>query len=235
MHSLRFFMLAVMTLALVAASVAAQGGAPAQAASSCALKGAPELAGFRLGMSPEAVKKSLADASMFDSRLSAKSTTGARAVNIPAAELSEKAGEGIESVYLSFVDEKLTHIKVTFNGAGQWDGLQDFFARESERLGLPKPAGASSFEGSGGNERYVVRCESFSAVLAYAFGVSPSISVSDMAARTLVDKRRDKDETGVRQTRVRSLPSPFPQPPNPLPPQTSEPGPKRDPGSRGPN
>jgi hypothetical protein len=218
-------MLAAMIVASVASSVAAQGGAAAKGASSCALKEAPELAGFRLGMSPQAVKKSLADASMFDNHLSAKSSTGVRAVNITAPELSEKAGEGIESVYLSFVDEKLTHIKVTFNGAGQWDGLQDFFARESEKLGLPKPAGASSFEGSGGNEKYSVRCEAFSAVLAYAFGVSPNVAVSDMAARTLVDKRRDKDETGVRQTRVRSMPRPGPQPPNPLPPQTGEPGP----------
>jgi hypothetical protein len=230
MPTLRFSMLLIIILAAFAS---VPGQEPT--ASSCALKQAPELAGFRLGISPGAVKKGLADASMFDSHLSAKSTTGARAVNISAAELNEKAGEGIESVYLSFVDEKLTYIKVTFNGAGQWDGLQDFFARESEKLGLPKPTGASSFEGSGGNEKYVVRCEAFSAVLGYAFGVSPNVAVSDMAARTLVDKRRDKDETGVRRTAVRALPRPGPQPPNPLPPQTGEPGPTKEPNSRGPN
>lgn len=232
MPSLRSLMLAAIILAAAAASVLGQGRTAAS--SSCALKQAPLLAGFRLGMSPAVVRKSLADASMFDNRLSMKSTTGARAVNISGAELNPEAGEGIEGVYLSFVDDKLAHIKVTYNGAGHWDGLQDFFARESERLGLPKPSGASAFEGSGGNEKYSVRCESFNAVLAYSFGVSPSVAISDTAARTLVDRRREKDETGVRQTNVRSLPRPGPQPPNPLPPQTGEPGPQ-EPRSRGPN
>jgi hypothetical protein len=227
MQSLRFSMLAAILLAAVASSVFAQGP------TACTLKQAPELMGFHFGMSPAEVKKSLADTSMFDNRISAGSTVGSRAVNISAAELKAELGEGVEGVYLTFVDNKLTHIKVTYNGAGQWDGLQDFFARESSKLGLPKPSGADSLQGSGGNEKYTVKCEGFSAVLAYAFGVSPSIAVSDTAARTLVDKRRDKEETGVRQTRVRSLPRPGPQP-NPLPPQTGEPHPT-DPNSRPPN
>jgi hypothetical protein len=220
MPSLRFFIFA----AILTASVAAY--APAQ--ETCALREAPELAGFRLGMSPAAVRKSLADTSMFDNKISTKSTTGASAVNVSAAELNEKAGDGIETVYLSFVDDKLAHIKVTYNGAGQWDGLQDFFARESAKLGLPKPAGERSFEGSGGNEKYIVKCGAFNAVLAYAFGVSPNIAVSDTAARTLVDRRREKEETGVQQTKIRSLPRPGPQR-NPIPPQTGEPGPRKEP------
>lgn len=231
MLSLRPIMFTAMLLAAAAASVLAQEGRrqpPAAApSSSCAHGQAPELAGFHLGMSPEAVRKSLSDTSMFDNKISSKTTTGARAVNVSAAELNEQVNAaGIESVYLSFVDDKLAHIKVTYNGASLWDGSQDFFARESVKLGLPKP---SALEGSGGNEKYAVKCEAFSAVLAYGFGVSPNIAISDTAARTLVDRRRAKDEMGVRETKIRSLPRLPGQRPNPLPPDTGAPGPRPQP------
>ena len=224
MLSIRFSMLAALLLACVALASAQQ-----PQPSACSSKQAPELAGFQLGMTPAEVKKSLADSSMFDSRMSARNEVGSSAVNVPAADLKPEAGEGIESVNLTFVDNRLSQIKVTYTSATQWDGLQDFFARESQKLSLPKPNGAGSLQGSGGNEKYAVRCEGFTAVLAYAFGVSPNIMIADLAARKAVDVRREAEGTKVNETkRITVGPPPIDTHPKPPP----LPG---DPEQRGPN
>jgi len=220
MQSPSFSLLAAITLCCAAFAFAQQPAA-------CGLKQAPALNGLRLGMTATEVKKSLADSSMFDSRRSAANTVKSSAVNISASELSEENGVGVENIYLTFVDERVAHIKVTYNSAMRWDGPQDFFARVSENLGLPKPAGTDSIYGSGGNERYVISCSEFKAILAYAFGVSPNVTVSNTLARAVVDKRRDReDEQGARETQI--LPS-IRRPGrrgDPVPPQTGEPHPR---------
>jgi hypothetical protein len=224
MQSPSFSLLAALTLCCAAFSFAQ----PTQQPASCALKQAPALQGLRLGMTALEVKKSLADASMFDSRRSAANTVKSSAVNISASELSEENGVGVENIYLTFVDERVALIKVTYNSAMRWDGSQDFFARVSETLGLPKPAGTDSIYGSGGNERYVVSCNEFRAVLAYAFGVSPNVTVSNTLARQAVDKRRDReDEQGARETQIlRPIRRPG-STRDPVPPQTGEPHPSK--------
>ena len=219
MKSIRFC-LPVMLIVLVCAASSALAQQPPP---TCALKKAPQLNGFRLGMTAAEVKKSLADASAFDSKMSSENGVGSRAVNIQGSELTPENGEGVESVYLTFVDEKVAHIKVTYNGAARWDGSQDFFARTSESLGLPKPTGPDALQGNGENAKYIVECGEFNAILAYSFGVSPNVAISNMLARKAVDKRRDKQEQGRREV-MRPIPSPFPRR-DPVPPQTGEPHP----------
>jgi hypothetical protein len=221
MQSPSFSLLAAIMLCCAAFAFAQQPAA-------CGLKQAPALQGLRLGMTATEVKKSLADSSMFDSRRSAANTVKSSAVNISASELTEENGEGVENIYLTFVDERVAHIKVTYNSAMRWDGPQDFFARVSETLGLPKPTGSDSIYGSGGNERYVISCSEFKAILAYSFGVSPNVTVSNTLARQTVDKRRDReDEQGARETQILpSIPRPFPRR-DPVPPQTGEPRPSK--------
>lgn len=223
MQSPGFSLLAAITLCCAAFAFAQP---PPQPPAACALKQAPALQGLRLGMTAVEVKKSLADASMFDSRRSAANAVKSSAVNISASELTEENGLGVENIYLTFVDERVAHIKVTYNSAMRWDGSQDFFARVAETLGLPKPVGSDSIYGSGGNERYVVSCNEFKAILAYAFGVSPNVTVSNTLARQTVDKRRDREEEqGARETQI--LPS-IRRPGStrdPVPPQTGEPRP----------
>jgi hypothetical protein len=225
MSSIRFSMMTA--IILMCAAVAS-----AQQPSACAQKQAPELVGFRLGMTMPEVKASLADSSMFDSRMSEGTEVGSRTVNIPAADLKPEAGDGIESVNLTFLDNRLSQIKVTYNSASQWDGVQDFFARESQRLSLPKPNG-DSLQGAGGNEKYSVKCLGFTAVLAYSFGVSPNIIVSDVAARKTVDNRREAERTKVKETKGLIIGGPRVDPrvdPHPEPPR--QPG---DPRRGGPN
>ena len=223
MQSLRFCLLvAVIILACsyAASSALAQGGP------TCALKEAPKLNGFYLGMTLTEVKKSLADSSMLEAKMSTISAVGSRAVNINGSELSPENGEGVENVYLTFVDERVAQIKVTYNSARRWDGPDDFLARESQSLGLPKPsAGQGTLQGSGGNEKYTVECGEFNATLAYAFGVSPNITVANSVARKLVDKRLNKQETGGREKRTTILPRLPAPPPDPAPPKPNDPHP----------
>lgn len=212
MQSLRFCLpvIVLMILTSVAVSSALAQGQPA-----CTLKEAPELHGFHLGMTLTEVKKNLADSSMLEAKMSAVNTVGSRAVNINGADLTDENGEGVENVYLTFVDERVSHIKVTYNSARRWDGSADFFASVSQSLGLPKLAGGAALQGSGGNEKYIVECGDFNATLAYAFGVSPNVTIASLGTRKMVDKRREKQETGVREHRLPTVPRPEPPPTDP--------------------
>jgi hypothetical protein len=156
--------------------------------------------------------------------MSARNEVGSLAVNVPAADLKPETGDGIESVNLTFVDNRLSQIKVTYNSASQWDNLQDFFTRESQKLSLPKPTASDSLQGSGGNEKYAVRCEGFTAVLAYAFGVSPNIMIADTAARKAVDIRREAEGTKVHETKRLTVGRPPIDPQRNPPPQPGDPG-----------
>jgi hypothetical protein len=195
---MQFLRLAVLGGALVLACAASS----LAQASSCVLKQAPGLQGFRLGMTLAEVKAKLEDSSLFDSKISTGNTLGSRAVNINASELKPEYAESVEGVYLGFVDDRLALIKVTYNGAERWNGSDDFFARESEGLGLPKPTGPHSLQGGRGNQRYVVECGEFTATLAYSFGVSPSVAVSNTKAQKMVDRRVEKDDTGTRKVNI---------------------------------
>jgi len=188
MKSLRLTLLAASLLSTImlvcAASVFGQQSA-------CALKQSPELRGFRLGMSVLEVRRNLEDATQFDLKMSgngAKSFT----VRIPAAELKEALAEGIDEINLSFIDGKLAVIKATYNSGMTWDGAEDFLTKESESLGLPKPSAANS-SGSQGNEKYKVVCNGFAVTLAYSFGVSPNVTINDMAAQKIADQRKENE------------------------------------------
>ncbi len=179
MKSLRFIGLSVFMLCTAVAGFA-QG-------SPCALKQSPELRGFRLGMNVFDVRANLEDTTQFDIKIS-DSKAQAFGIRIPAAELKEALAEGIDEINLSFIDSKLAVIKVTYNAAMTWEGAQDFLTKESASMGLPKPTAANS-SGSRGNEKYRIECKSFAVTLAYSFGVSPNVTINDMAAQKLADQR----------------------------------------------
>lgn len=171
----------------------------------CALNQAPELGGFRLGMRQAELAEMLEDPSSLDSKLSAsKNIIKTEAVNITGSELKEKYAEGVDNINLSFVDGKLFVIKVTYHGGSSWSSQEDFIASVSEKLGLPKPSNSASGSSRGrGNEKYKVECRSFTATLAYSFGVSPNVTISDRAAQKMVEERREKNPEGeVREIRV---------------------------------
>jgi hypothetical protein len=190
---------------------AAYAFAQKQPPPTCPLKQAPEFNGFRLGMGLPDVKDNLADTSMFDSKFSTGSRTGAQAVRISGAELKDEYAEGVDDMNLTFVDKRLAVIRLTYHsGAGNWLGAQDFFKQISEKLGLPQPSAPNSTGGRGG-EKYRVDCLGFNVTLAYSFGVSPSVTIANTLAQKLVEERSEKNPDGeVKDIRITP-----PRPPRP--------------------
>jgi hypothetical protein len=167
----------------------------------CAVQQVPALRGFRLGMPLMDVKGALEDASLFDAKLSGGNSVGSRAIRIQGSELKGDNAEGVDDVDLIFVDDRLANIKVNFNSGMRWESAEDFFTRMSETLGLPKPAGAEQGRGSNQrNQKYTVECRAFSVTLAYAFGVSPNVTISDTLATKKVGDRRERTEEGEVKT-----------------------------------
>jgi hypothetical protein len=191
-------MIGSLILLICAAYVSAQQPQPA-----CAVKQAPVFRGFQLGMALHEVKDTLADSSMFDSKISAGNNTGAQAIRITGAELKDEHAEGIDDVSLTFVDKRLAVVRATFHsGAGNWLGAKDFFKQLAEQLGLPQPSAANSAGGRGG-EKYKVDCQGFNVTLAYSFGVSPSVTLASTAAQKLVEERGEKNPDGeVKHIRI---------------------------------
>ena len=201
------------TVVILLAS-AASAFAQKQPPPTCPLKQAPEFNGFQLGMGMDEVKDKLADTSMFDSKFSTGSRTGAQAIRISGAELKDEYAEGIDDVNLTFVDKRLAVIRLTYHsGAGNWLGAQDFFKQLSEKMGLPQPS-ASNSAGSRGSEKYKADCIGFNVTLAYSFGVSPSITIADAEAQKLVNERSEKNPDGkVKDIRITPQRPPRSQPP----------------------
>jgi hypothetical protein len=188
MKLLRTLSLATVILTCVAAALAQQ---PA-----CTLKQAPEYNGFRIGMTMMEVKDRVADPSTFDDKVSSANKIGSLAIEILGQDLKDEYAAGVEDVHLTFVDKRLAVIKVTYNGADNWMGAQDFFKQVSNKLGLTQVASTGSARGSGGNEKYKIECTGFAAILAYSFGVSPNVTIYDTAAQKLVDQRSEQNPDG---------------------------------------
>lgn len=187
--------LKIIFIILVAAVPCALGQkAKAQKGPPCPVNRVPEMRGFRLGMPLTEVKGALEDASLFDSKISGGNKVGSRAVRVLGSELKGDNAEGVDDVDLVFVDDRLASMKINFNSAMRWEGAQDFFARTSESLGIPKPVGEEASNQR--NQKYVFECQTFSVTLAYAFGVSPSVAITDMGAQRTIGERYEKNPDG---------------------------------------
>lgn len=169
----------------------------------CQLRQAPELNGFRIGMVITDVKSRLADPSTFEAGTTASANKiGVQAIQILGAELKDEYSEGIDVINLTFVDMKLAIIKATYNGVVTWMGSQDFFKQVSQKLALPQPSPGNTSRGRG-NEKYKLECTGFTAILAYSFGVSPSVTVYDTVAQKLVEGRAIQNPDGeVKDIRI---------------------------------
>lgn len=190
------FMKTLCSLMLVVIVLICAADAFAQQSAACQLKQAPEFNGFQLGMSLPEAKGNLADTSLFDSKVVANKI-GAQTVRISGTELKDEYAEGIDDLNLTFVDKKLAVFRATYHsGAGNWFGAKDFFKQLSEKLGLPEPTVVASSSSGRGGEKYKVDCIGFNVTLAYAFGVSPSVTIADSLAQKLVEERNEKNPDG---------------------------------------
>jgi hypothetical protein len=180
----------------------------------CPVQQVPALRGFRLGMPLTEVKGALEDQSLFDAKISGDNSVGSRAIRLQGYELKGDNAEGVDDVNLVFVDNRLSFVKVNFNSGMRWDSAMDFFTRMSETLGLPKPQEEAAARGSNQrNQKYTVECRAFSVTLAYSFGVTPSVAITDTLAQKTVGDRREKAEEGDAKTITISPGRPPRQPP----------------------
>lgn len=181
--------------------------------SRCASVQAPALHGFRLGMTIAQIAKRLDDPNFVSGRMTESNVVDSARLTIPATELAGDEIEGVEQIELAFVDSKVGVIKVVYF-SGRWPSATTFFGQSAQSLGLPVPDDAL-VQGRGRNERYLFECKGFSITLAYAFGVSPNITLVDAGSQRLLDKRRER-EMEIRQKTitptVRPLPRPAPPP-----------------------
>jgi hypothetical protein len=200
MKRLRSLQIVLFIAALTVTCAFAQKKKEAPQAAPCPVQQLPSLRGFRLGMPLMDVKGALEDASLFDSKISGDNSVGSRAIRIQGSELKGDNAEGVDDVDLVFVDDRLAHIKVNFNGGMHWDSASDFFTRMSESLGLPKPSEEGARGSNQRNQKYTVECASFAVTLAYSFGVSPSVAISDTLAQKKVSDRREKTDEGEVRT-----------------------------------
>lgn len=211
MRFLRFPVVAAIVLLSTAYTFAQQPPPP------CAVTNAPALRGFSLGMTVFEVRKMVEDPTMFDSKISAVNAVKTRAVRISGAELKGENGEGVDDVDLTFADERLAIIRITYNSATRFENSQDFFTRVSQSMGLPVPSDKDSTRGTRrGNEKYTVECVGFNVTLAYSFGVSPSVTLANSAAQKAVKDRRAKEGEG--DVRVIDI-TPTGRPPKQKPPR----------------
>jgi len=187
----------------------------------CQLKQAPEFNGFRIGMHIDDVKDNLADSSMFEEKRSAVNKIGAQAIQILGSELKDEYAEGIDDINLTFVDKKLAVVKATYNAAMTWTSAQDFFKQVSEKLGFPQPSSSNPSRGRG-NEKYKAECAGYTLIMAYAFGVSPNVTIYDTVAQKMLEDRNAKNPDGGvkditispgRPPRTNPAPQPHPVPP----------------------
>jgi hypothetical protein len=183
----------------------------------CQLKQAPEFNGFRIGMHIDDVKDNLADSSMFEEKRSSGNKIGAQAIQILGSELKDEYAEGIDDINLTFVDKKLAVVKATYNAAMTWSSAQDFFKRVSEKLGFPQPSSSNPSRGRG-NEKYKAECAGYTVIMAYAFGVSPNVTIYDTAAQKLVEERSERNPDGEVKD-IRISPGRPPQTRRPVPPR----------------
>jgi hypothetical protein len=193
---MRSLQLTGITLFLLSAGVSRVFMASAQQ-TTCPVRQVAAFHGFRLGMIPSDAKKNLEETGEFDETVAAATggAGGTSSAMIMASQLKADYADGVDNVYLVFVNSRLAVLKVTFNGSDNWKGAQDFFASVSESLGLPKPAGVDRSIRGGGNEKYKIECDRFGVTLAYSFGVSPVVTIYDVVAQKMVDERRDRENT----------------------------------------
>jgi hypothetical protein len=179
------FIRAVLILALIfvcALAVAAQGAKP------CPLKvtqltEAPELHGFRLGMTIEQVKARLPKLELGPTDPFGLMKTSFSPEFDPL--MDKTAFQGVRTISLEFLDGRLTSLWIGYNRSFKWQALDEFVMGMSRALGLP-PVTAWAQRSRGGQQ---LDCNDFQAT-AQMIGGSPSLHLSDETAHSTWETRQ---------------------------------------------
>ena len=150
------------------------------------LPAAPELYGFRLGMSKEDVKTRVPQAVFGRSDDFGVSKTTINPYFDPKIDKTKFAS--VRSVSLDFLDDRLTSLWIGFDETYPVQTVEEFVKTISESLRLP--GSWSSWKSRGQH----LRCTDFEAIVTTVAG-SPSLRLLDVAADdTIAERRRAKEE-----------------------------------------
>ena len=168
--------------------------ASAQQGAACNLSvgQSPRLRGLRLGMTAEQLGKLYPRLPA----LKADEFGQARANFSSLKDVDEAAFEGVESIQLNFVDERLVEFGVYYR-AVPFDSLSQFTAKLRESLKLPE-----AWEGEGENTR-TLACEGFrmeaGANSYWSHGMTPYVRLRQPGAEAVVAKRAEEKRERQRQ------------------------------------
>lgn len=169
---------------------------PSIAAQQCTLKSdqlldAPELRGFRLGMTLEQVKARVPQVQFGRPDETGLTKTSINPLYDP--RFDKAAFADIRTISLDFLDGKLTTLWIGYESSFKWQSVDEFVKGISKSLSVP-----GSWSPKRGGQQ--LRCDGFTVFVALIAG-SPSIRLSDDAADETITVRRE-EVTAAAEARV---------------------------------
>ena len=143
---------------------------------------APELRGFRLGMSFEQVKARVPQVQF--GRTDNIGVTKTTINPLYDSRFDKASFADVRTVSLDFLDGKLTTLWIGFESSFKWQTVDQFVTGISKSLNVP----ASWAPKKGGQQ---LRCEGFSVFVSLIAG-SPSVRLTDDAAEETIAARREE-------------------------------------------
>ncbi|MDQ3253629.1 MAG: hypothetical protein M3R15_06940 [Acidobacteriota bacterium] len=167
------------------------------AAQECSLKPeqAPVVRGFRLGMTTEEVREKVAGAGGLDKA----DELGMTETTIYPFQLKSKDdAQGLQYVRLSFLDRRLTDIELRYDGSTDWDGVDQFAAKVSESLQLPK-MGRGRF-GVLNRRVRTLECGGFRVQAMLIEDDRGALTLTEGGVKEIIEKRKAEAKEKQRQT-----------------------------------
>lgn len=151
------------------------------------LSAAPELRGFRLGMTLEQFKARVPNLLMRPA-----DEFGATAVNIYPehdSKIDKASFEGVRTISLEFLDNRVVSLWIGYAPDFKWKSLEEFLSVMTRSLGLPD-AWQSKSRGR------QMACDDFQVTVS-TIGGNPSVRLVDEAARRTLEERKAAKEEEV--------------------------------------
>jgi hypothetical protein len=170
------------------------------------LSEAPELRGFRLGMSIDDVRKRLVGVMAYFTNVERPTDLGFMKVSFRPVVKAGRRNSGLEdivNVSIEFLDGRLTAVEMGYDSSIKWRGVDEFAARVSESLKLPtvwrrgdsNDSGSSVYSGSSYQRN--LYCDGFT--LNAEVLVRPKLRVFNQSTSLTIERRKAAKEERQRQ------------------------------------
>ena len=141
---------------------------------------APELRGFRLGMTIEQVKSRIPQVQLPPSNEFGFTQT---TVNPEfSAEIDRSTLQGVRTLSFDFLDGRSFSLALGYNSSFEWQSMDEFLPGITKALNLPNAWEAKSWRGQ------ELECKDFK-ITARMIGGSPSIFITDTSTKRVLENR----------------------------------------------